>query len=76
MSKSVPFVKYHKDGSLWAKGSMLGGECDGYWEFFRKDGIIMRSGNFNLGKQTGEWITYDKNGKPFKATILKEGDKS
>ncbi len=28
----------------------------------------MRSGYFTNGKQTGEWITYDRNGKVVKVT--------
>ena len=63
-----PHIEYHKDGSVWAKGFMIDGECDGYWEWFRTDGTKMRSGNFKLGKQTGEWTTYDKEGKVHKTT--------
>lgn len=64
-------TQYHKDGSIWAKGSMLDGECDGYWEWFRKDGTKMRSGYFKKGKQTGEWITYDKSSSIVKKTSMK-----
>lgn len=60
---------YHKDGSVWAKGSIKNGKMHGYWEWFRKDGIKMRSGHFQNGKQTGEWITYDKKGKKYKTTL-------
>ena len=45
---------------------------DGYWEWFRKDGVIMRSGYFAMGKQTGEWTTYDKEDKVYKVTRMKE----
>jgi antitoxin component YwqK of YwqJK toxin-antitoxin module len=44
---------------------------EGYWEWFRKDGSRMRSGYFEKGKQVGEWITYDKNGKTVKRTVFK-----
>ncbi|MCA9828732.1 MAG: hypothetical protein KC444_10185 [Nitrosopumilus sp.] len=44
---------------------------DGYWEWFRKDGTIMRSGHFKEDKQIGEWITYDKKGKVYKKTNFK-----
>jgi antitoxin component YwqK of YwqJK toxin-antitoxin module len=64
-------IQYHKDGSIWAKGDMVDGECDGYWEWFRKDGTKMRSGYFHMGKQTGEWITYDKKGNIYKTTLIK-----
>jgi antitoxin component YwqK of YwqJK toxin-antitoxin module len=61
-------VAYHKDGSIWAKGNMVNGECDGYWEWFRKNGTKMRSGHFIKGKQVGEWITYNNIGKRHKVT--------
>jgi antitoxin component YwqK of YwqJK toxin-antitoxin module len=40
----------------------------GYWEFFRKDGTLMRSGSFDSGKQIGIWTTYDQSGHPYKET--------
>ena len=71
-------IVYHKDGSVWAKGKMANGVPDGYWEWFRKparpgdgDGVRMRSGYFKKGKQFGKWITYDKKGKIFKTTLIK-----
>lgn len=63
---------YHADGSLWATGQHLNGEMHGYWQWYRKSGVIMRSGYFNKGKQTGEWTTYDKQGKVYKVTKMKE----
>ena len=63
-------IKYHKDGSVWAKGQMEDGVMEGYWEWFRKDGTKMRSGTFKNGKQVGEWITYNKQGKVYKVTLL------
>lgn len=42
-----------------------------YWEFFRKNGGIMRSGTFDKGKQVGEWTTYDKQGHVSKVTQKK-----
>ena len=66
------YIKYHNDGSIWAKGKMLGDKPHGYWEWYRKGGgAIMRSGYFEKGKQTGEWTTYDKNGKVYKITRMK-----
>lgn len=65
------YVKYHRDGSIWAKGSLTGGRPDGYFEWFRKDGTRMRSGYFSKGKQVGEWTTYDKSGRVVKVTKMK-----
>ncbi len=70
MSKEE-YLKYHNDGSLWAKGQTENGLLEGYFEWFRKDGSRMRSGHFEKGEQVGEWITYDKNGAIVKKTQMK-----
>ncbi|HSE27895.1 MAG TPA: hypothetical protein VLA95_06660 [Gemmatimonadales bacterium] len=61
----------HKDGSVWAKGPTLDGVPTGYWEWFRKDGVRMRSGWFEDGEQVGEWTTYDRTGAVYKVTTMK-----
>lgn len=72
MTKLIPSIGYHKDGSIWNKGQTLDGQMHGYWQFFRRGGgAIMRSGSFDHGVQTGEWVTYDSSGKVFKITVLK-----
>jgi antitoxin component YwqK of YwqJK toxin-antitoxin module len=43
----------------------------GFWEWFRKDGSLMRSGSFTNGEQVGEWTTYDKTGRVVKVTSMK-----
>ena len=68
--KNELYKKFHNDGSLWAKGTLVNGVAEGYWEWFRKDGTKLRSGHFLQGEQTGEWITYDKRGKVYKITEL------
>lgn len=62
------YIKYHNDGTIWAKGTLVNGKMNGYWEWFRKDGTIMRSGYFKNDKQVGKWTTYDKKGKVYKVT--------
>lgn len=64
-------TEYHKDGSIWAQGQTVDGVLEGYWEWFRKDGVRLRSGYFKNGKQTGEWTTYDKEGNVYKVTNIK-----
>ena len=69
--REKPFIKKHKDGSLWAKGQTVDGEFTGYWEWFRKDGTKLRSGYFERGEKVGEWTTYDSDGKVYKVTKMK-----
>jgi antitoxin component YwqK of YwqJK toxin-antitoxin module len=63
-------IEYHTDGSVHARGDMLDGEPDGYWEWFRLDGTKMRSGYFLDGQQVGEWTTYDRRGEVYKVTQM------
>lgn len=70
MVKTIPHIEYHKAGTIRAKGMMQDDSPSGYWEWFRLDGTKLRSGTFKNGKQTGEWITYDRTGKPYKKTIF------
>lgn len=65
------YIKYHKDGSVWARGKVVDGVPTGYWEWFRKDGTKLRSGYFDKGEQVGEWITYDRQGEEYKVTQMK-----
>ncbi len=69
-AKKEKYVKRHADGTVWAKGTMVNGVMDGYFEWFRKDGTKLRSGYFKNGLQTGEWTTYDAKGQPYKVTDL------
>jgi antitoxin component YwqK of YwqJK toxin-antitoxin module len=60
-------IEYHNDGTVWAKDDVP----TDYWEWFRKDGTKMRSGHFENGEQSGEWITYDNTGRKYKVTNFK-----
>ncbi len=60
--------EFYTNGFIKARGSMKAGELHGFWQWYRKDGTIMRSGNFKSGQNVGEWITYDSSGKVYKVT--------
>ena len=62
--------EHHRDSSLRARDAVAGGRPDGYWEWFRLDGTMLRSGTFDRGRQTGEWTTYDRSGAPYKVTAM------
>ncbi len=66
-------IKYHAGGnSIWSKGRVIDGQPEGYWEWYRPDGTLKRSGNFERGRQVGEWTTYDQGGQVYKVTRMKE----
>jgi antitoxin component YwqK of YwqJK toxin-antitoxin module len=59
---------FYDNGNPRYKGKYKDSNMHGYWEFFRKDGTLMRSGSFDLDKQVGVWTTYDQSGHPHKET--------
>jgi antitoxin component YwqK of YwqJK toxin-antitoxin module len=59
---------FYANGNPRYKGKFKDSKMHGYWEFFRKDGTLMRSGSFDLDKQVGVWTTYDQSGDPYKET--------
>jgi antitoxin component YwqK of YwqJK toxin-antitoxin module len=62
-------IKYHANGKTrWSKGKVVDGKEDGYWEWYRPDGTLKRSGHWDMGKPIGEWITYDQKGEVYKVT--------
>lgn len=71
MSKPDPF---YDNGSPRFVGDYLDGLMHGPWQFFRKDGSLMRSGSFDRDVQVGEWTTYDRSGIVVKVTQFGESD--
>jgi uncharacterized protein YdhG (YjbR/CyaY superfamily) len=59
---------FYADGGLKAKGKRKDGELHGAWQWWRKDGSLLRSGSFDRGRQVGEWTTYDRASQPVKVT--------
>ena len=66
--KPVPALDHYDNGNVRFRGANLDGEMHGAWEFFRRDGSMMRSGSFENGVQVGIWRTYDRAGKVTKET--------
>lgn len=67
-SKPVPDVAYYDDGFVRYRGFQLDGQMHGAWEFLRRDGSVMRAGEFDRGKQVGVWRTCDRGGRVVKET--------
>lgn len=66
-------IKYHANGKTpWSKGKITNGQPEGYWEWYRQDGTIKRSGYFENGEPIGEWITYDNKVEKYKTTNRKK----
>ena len=50
------------------KGEYVDGKMHGFWEFYRADGSIMRTGTFDRDKQVGVWRTFTRDGRLVKET--------
>lgn len=64
----VSEVTYYGNGTIKYRGATLDGQMHGHWEFFRTDGSLMRSGDFEHGRQVRIWRTYDRSGRVVKET--------
>jgi antitoxin component YwqK of YwqJK toxin-antitoxin module len=53
----------YDNGKPKHRGQRLDGEMHGAWEFYRRDGSLMRSGEFDRGRQVGTWRTYHRSGE-------------
>lgn len=68
MSSPTERVDTYADGSIKAKGHELDGQLHGRWEWFRQDGTLLRTGEFDRGIQVGTWGTYTRDGVLHKET--------
>jgi len=65
---AVEETAHYGNGGIKYTGFLLNGEMHGAWSWYRTDGSLMRSGEFDRGKQIGTWCTYDRSGKAVKET--------
>jgi antitoxin component YwqK of YwqJK toxin-antitoxin module len=59
---------HYDNGNPRFTGELVDGQMHGPWEFFRKDGTLMRSGTFDHDRQIGKWTTFDRSGAIVKVT--------
>lgn len=72
-NEPISDVAYYDDGGVRYRGFQLDGEMHGAWEFLRRDGSLMRAGEFDRGRQVGVWRTYDRRGNIVKKTDYSRG---
>ena len=72
-SEPQPDIARYGSGALQSTGFRLDGEMHGPWEFYRKDGSVMRTGTFDRGRQVGVWRTFDRTGRLVKETDFSKG---
>ena len=67
-ARPVPDIAYYDDGGVRYRGFQLDRRMHGAWEFLRRDGSVMRAGEFVRGQQVGIWRTFDRAGRVVKET--------
>ncbi len=55
---------FYKSGPVKAKGKYIDDMMQGKWVFNHEDGSLWQIGHFKDNQKHGEWIRYDKKGKP------------
>ena len=68
-----PALDHYDNGNVRFRGQNLDGEMHGAWEFFRKDGSLLRAGAFERGRQVGVWRTYGRDGRVVTEKDLSKG---
>lgn len=62
--------EFYDNGVLKSAGKVKDGQMTGAWQWFRRDGSVLRTGSFRAGEQTGTWTTYDRAGEPHTVTTF------
>jgi antitoxin component YwqK of YwqJK toxin-antitoxin module len=68
----VPSTAAYASGKPKFNGFLSDGEMYGAWEWFRLDGSLLRTGQFDQGRQIGPWRTFDRSGRLVKETNFGE----
>ncbi len=69
----VPETVRYGDGTIKYTGFLLDGAMHGAWSWYRTDGSLMRTGEFDRGRQVGVWRTYDRTNAVVKETTFPSG---
>jgi antitoxin component YwqK of YwqJK toxin-antitoxin module len=67
-SQPVPETIHYPNGTVKMSGFRLDGEMHGAWAWYRTDGSVMRTGQFDRGRQIGVWRTFERSGRLVKET--------
>ena len=68
----VPETIRYASGPIKYSGFYLAGDAHGAWQWYRTDASVMRTGEFDSGRQVGTWRTFDRSGRLVKETRFRE----
>jgi len=71
-NEAVEETVHFGNGRVKYTGFRLDGEMHGAWSWYRTDGSLMRTGEFDRGRQIGTWKTFDREGSVVKETRFSE----
>ncbi|HEX2141287.1 MAG TPA: hypothetical protein VHK28_03270 [Candidatus Limnocylindria bacterium] len=66
--QAVEETVHYPNGKTKYTGFLLDGQMHGAWSWYRTDGSLMRTGEFDRGQQVGSWRTFSRDGRVMKET--------
>ena len=63
-SSEVKWTAFRSDGVKWAEGTLLGAQPNGAYTEYHDNGKVAAKGNYVSGAKAGEWLYFDKDGRP------------
>ena len=75
-AEPVPETVLYSNGTVKYTGFYLDGAFHGSWTWNRTDGSVMRTGQFERGRQVGVWRTFDRSGQVVKETDFTKATKA
>lgn len=54
------YLQFYDNGYLKSKGRYKNNLMHGNWEFYRRDGSLMRKGKLQAGEPVGDWETFTR----------------
>ena len=72
LDEPVEETVHFGNGRVKYRGFLLGGKMHGAWSWYRTDGSLMRTGEFEEGLQVGTWRTFDRTGNVVKETFFRD----
>lgn len=64
---------HYSSGQIFARGSYIKGQKQGFWLFYYPNGQIMRQGSYEDNKPAGTWKFWREDGQPLQEVVFDGG---
>jgi len=71
----VKEIHFFENGNIQVEGTLKNNKRHGIWTFYHKNGQIWSTGEFNMGKSTGEFDIFDDKGEIKFKYYYQEGER-